>query len=152
VKAPNNSEILDSKLESAGQLAMQKIVHRLPEDTLSMAWRSSLNERLIADSVRAKRKLRFTWFAMPTAGIAVAAALAGVVFLHAPSHSSPAVSSAHVAVANSGSVERGLLDAYRQESESREIVGAGPDPSSDSYHPSFVDLASDSSEVDPDSL
>jgi hypothetical protein len=152
VKAHNNSENLDSKLASAGQQAIQQIVHQLPEDTLSMAWRSSLNERLLADAATAKRRLRFTWFAMPTAGIAVAAALAVGVFLHAPSGSNEAVTGSHTTLASSGSVERGLLDAYRQESESREIVGSGPDPAVDSSHPSLVDLASDSSEVDPDSL
>jgi len=152
VKAPNNSEILDTKLASANQQAIQKVVQQLPEDSLSLAWRSALNERLIAESVSHKPRFRFSWFAMPAAGVAMAAALAVVVFFHAPTSSSPQLTT--LSGTSSGSVEMGLLDAYRQESVSHEIIGAGPDPSVDASRPSMTDVALDSysSEVDPDSL
>jgi len=148
VKAPNNSQMLDSKLESAGQQAIRQVVHDLPEDTLSMAWRSSLNERLLAVPVARRPRFRFSWIAMP-AGAAVACALAIAVFLHAPGSAMP-----QPQVRNGSSVETGLLEAYRQESVTHEIEGAGPDPSFDSSHPSIVDAASESinSEVDPESL
>lgn len=149
MKAPNNSQMLDSQLESAGQQAIRKIVEGLPDDTLSMAWRSQLNERLLAASTVRRPRFRLSWIAMPAAGAAVAYALAVAVFLHAPGTALPQAQPSH-----NYAVEAGLLDAYRQESVTHEIEGAGPDPSVDAGHPSIVEAATDAdnSEVDPDSL
>jgi len=149
VKAHNDSQMLDSQLESAGQQTIAKIVQGLPEDTLSMAWRSSLNERLLAEATVKRPRFRFTWIAMPAAGAAVACALAVAVFLHAPTGTAPTPQ-----LGQSYNVEAGLMDTYRQESATHEIEGAGPDPSVEAAHPSIVAAASDadSSEVDPEGL
>ena len=154
MKADRNFENIDAKLASSSQKAIQQVVESLPEDTLSMAWRSSLNERLIAESAAYKPRLRFSWFAAPAAGLAVAAVLAVAVFVHPPTTPNTLVKGDSRVVASAGSVEIGLLDTYRQESVSHEIVGSGPDPSAEVSHPSIADVATDSdgSEVDPESL
>jgi hypothetical protein len=152
VKAPNHSDNLDSNLASVNQQAVREVVRQLPEDSLSMAWRSSLNERLMAEAQIRKPRWRVSWIAMPAAGVFVACAFAAIVFIHAPTSSDtiltrgPGVSSDALAT--------GLFDAYKQESASREIEGSGPDTSVEVSKPSIVDVASDSfgSEVDSDSL
>jgi hypothetical protein len=119
-----------------------------------MAWRSSLNERLMAEPLARKPRFRFTWVAMPAAGLAVAASFAVMVFFHSPSTPAQVLSGNTGLVASSGVVEKGIIETYRQESVSHEIVGSGLDPNAESSRPSIVDVASDSysSEVDPDSL
>ena len=154
MKADHNYKDLNEKLESTSQQAIKNLVSHLPEDTLSMAWRSSLNERLIKESTSKTRKFRFSWFAMPAAGLALAAALAVAVYVHPAAGSNPTSAGPQSAVTKSSSLESGLLETYSQESISHEIIGSGPDPSSDVSHPSIADIAteSDSSEGDSDSI
>ncbi len=63
---PNDKKeqvISDSKLESTQQQAIASLVKKLPEENLSMAWRSSLNERIRAeaDKKRKQRRTRIVW-------------------------------------------------------------------------------------------
>ena len=51
----------------------------MPEDTLSMAWRSSLNEKLLQNSVEKKRKQRLAWVLRPAMGLGLACLLTVVV-------------------------------------------------------------------------
>jgi len=82
-------EMDDTKLNSEGQQAIRKVVQALPEDSLSMAWRSSLNEQLLQVAVVQKKKQRWNWAIKPVVGLSFAMALAGVVlFMPAHPHSS----------------------------------------------------------------
>jgi len=78
------NEGLDEKLSSAAQEAVRGWVRALPEDTPSMAWRSALNERLLAEQQARRRHARFLWMARPVAALALAASFA-MVFLMRPS-------------------------------------------------------------------
>jgi hypothetical protein len=139
------------KLSSSSQMAIQEIVRGLPEDSLSMAWRSQLNERLRAEAVVARPKRRFTWFALPAVGLSAAAAFAFIAVFHTPTQTEPSFVATH----SGSAMAVGLFDTYRQESMTHEITGSGPDPSSDNARVSIVDAANsmtDQSEVDSDTL
>ena len=66
-------------------LRPQDLIHSLPEETPSMAWRSSLNERLRAEAktVQAKRKTRLWTFSTLGTGFAAASVVA-LALLSAP--------------------------------------------------------------------
>jgi len=70
---------LDSKLESTGQLQVRQLVQSMPDEPVSMAWRSSLNERVMASIEAKRRKRRAAWFLSPALGLGLAGALAFVV-------------------------------------------------------------------------
>ena len=53
-----DNEKLDALLNSAGQQAIREAVNAMPEEQLSLAWRSDLNERL--RQVRPTSKWRVT--------------------------------------------------------------------------------------------
>ena len=77
---------MDSKLESEGQLAISKMVQSLPDEPLSMAWRSSLNEKLLETAAKKRKKQRLAWVLRPALGLGLASVLAVVVMFqpHAP--------------------------------------------------------------------
>jgi hypothetical protein len=67
----------ESKLNSDSQQKVAMLIKSLPEDNLSMAWRSSLNMKLM-DAQNAKKKQRFTkrifaWGSSLSAGVAATA-------------------------------------------------------------------------------
>ncbi len=76
-----NMNNLDEKLERTEGL--RGLVHSLPEETVSLKWRSELNERLLMDAAKPKRSW-FAWMWRPAAGLAVAGAVTAVVFMNAP--------------------------------------------------------------------
>lgn len=63
---PNqNSErvISDEQLDSTAQQSIASLVKRLPEENLSMSWRSSLNEKIRAEAEKRQkqRRARIVW-------------------------------------------------------------------------------------------
>ena len=76
---PVDNEVEDAKLNSAGQMAIRSMIQALPEEPVSMAWRSALNEQLLASAAKQRKKRRLLWFASPAAGLTLVTALAFVV-------------------------------------------------------------------------
>ena len=70
-------EKLDSAL--AGSEFVSQTVRELPEDSVSLAWRSQLNERLFAEAGAKHHVARRSWVWRPALGLGLAGALARVV-------------------------------------------------------------------------
>ena len=85
-KRSNSVDPMDSRLDSAGQQTISKMVQSLPDDTLSMAWRSSLNERLMETAVKKRKKQRLAWVLRPALGLGLASVLAVVVMFQPRMH------------------------------------------------------------------
>lgn len=119
----HHSEPTDVQLATPAQMAMREVVQALPEDSLSMAWRSGLNERLIAEGARHQRRRRFTWALRPAAGLAMAGALAAVIVIR--TSPVPSVSSNP---APKDSFEAALLSAHAEASQDADVAGAGIRP------------------------
>ena len=123
---------LDERLQTPAQMALRQVVKALPEDMPSLAWRSVLNERLVAaTAARRARQRRWLFGGSSFAGLALAAGLAFVVFL--PKHPvEPAANpnSGNV-VRNSNnpvtapSLEDQLLASHNDSVTSQDVVGAG---------------------------
>ena len=109
---------LDVRLESPGQAQMRESVRALPDDTVSLAWRSELNARLRKSYARRRRFDLFGWIWKPTAGLAIAGGLALVLFIH-PGGSG---------TAGNGALERGLVNQYIETTTAREIAADGVTP------------------------
>lgn len=72
---------MDMLLESPAQVRVRELVQELSEDTPSLAWRSGLNERLLAErrNVVVKRR-RTVWACRSSLGFGLAATLAVALF------------------------------------------------------------------------
>lgn len=75
---------LDAKLESAGQRQMRQLVQSMPDEQVSMAWRSALNQRVMANVEAKRKKRRAAWFLSPALGLGLAGALAFVFIARTP--------------------------------------------------------------------
>ena len=108
---------LDEELNSPAQIRVREVVRALPEETLSLTWRSELNTRLRAEVVRRKKLDIFGWVWKPTAGLALAGALAVAVFFHP------------VAVSSSGGdLEKAMVNHYVDSTADREAAVDGVTP------------------------
>jgi hypothetical protein len=112
------NEFDDSMLENPQQNAMRDLVSKLPEESLSMAWRSSLNEKLMAEAVPVQRKRSFFRILQPALGVAAVAAMATVLM----------VRSAPVVDLPSFSIEQALVQDHRHNMVLSDLVGAGLNP------------------------
>lgn len=92
-----NLNNLDEKLERTEE--MRGLVRSLPEETVSLQWRSELNERLLMEAAQPKRSW-FAWAWRPMAGLAAAAAITAVVMFNAPKPVETSTSDQSVAVVN----------------------------------------------------
>ena len=135
----------DSMLESPAQDRMRELVSSLPEDSLSLAWRSQLNERLLESAGRSRRRSRMLWVLKPSLGLAMAGALAAVVMLKLDTVQPV------VAHQNSG-LEAALVQDHRSSVELTDMVGAGLNPLESHPTSSYAADGSDWNEVDLDSL
>lgn len=108
-----NEARVDAYLEETDQV--RKVVQALPEEGLSLSWRSELNEKLRSVQPVPQRRAWSAW--KPIAGLACAAALA-LMFI-APRSSEPG------AATPSGSFEAKLLVEHTQSSQSRELADVG---------------------------
>lgn len=113
--SPKVDEI-DRKLSDPIQTFISEAVKGLPDEQLSMAWRSELNDklRLVRPVSKASALLSFVW--KPTAGLAMAGCLAlAFVMLNS---SGP--------VAKQGSnLEASLVSAHRDAMTARDVAGEG---------------------------
>jgi len=114
-------ENIDECLESEGQEAMRQLVKAMPEDSLSMAWRSSLNEKIVASAVKQKRRRWFLNAMIPSVGMSVACGLALLVLARTPAPTT--VSGRNI------EMEKSMLSAHRMADVSSDVAGAGLAPS-----------------------
>jgi len=117
----NENELItnvDARLESPAQIKMAAVVRSLPDETLSMAWRSSLNERVLATAKKQRRSRLVGWIWKPTSGLALAGALAFVVMFH-PNQVSPTVGQ------SDGTVEANMVNYYQQSTVAYDVAGPG---------------------------
>lgn len=124
----NHPEPTDAQLASPAQDAMREAVRALPEDSLSMAWRSGLNERLIAEGARHKRRRRLFWALRPAAGLAMAGALAAVFVIR----TSP-VPEITPNLSSSDSFEAALLSTHNEVAQFADVAGTGVRPTEATY-------------------
>jgi hypothetical protein len=104
---------IDAKLHASEAVA--NLVRDLPEDTVSMVWRSSLNAKLAQSRVRARRR-RLTLVISPVVGLGLACSLAGLWMARpVDTKVSPA------------SVEAGLIAAHQQADDEADMAGFGFD-------------------------
>jgi len=111
---------IDEQLNSEAQRTVASVVKRLPEDAPSLAWRSALNERILADQSKMQRKRRFWVFARPAMAAIAAASLAIAFVAKAPNSS--------VVLRPSGSMEQALIEAHLDASQGMDVAGIGLTP------------------------
>lgn len=106
----------DERLHGEGQSQVAEWVRGLPEETPSMAWRATLNEKVRAEA-QTRARARWRWsLARPALGLATAAALAFVVLVPRPAlRTAPA----------KGHLEASLVALHEQSVETADIVGIG---------------------------
>lgn len=144
----NQPEPTDAQLATSAQIAMRDVVRALPEESLSMAWRSGLNEALLAEGAKRQRRRRFLWLFRPAAGLAMAGALAAVFVIRTSTVVDPAPKPT-----TTPSLEAELLSAHNQVSQYADVAGSGVRPTDAAY--ASRDRTSDDwdwTEVDIESL
>lgn len=112
---------MDAKLATPSQEAMRQVVQSLPDETVSLAWRSALNEKVLAAAkVQHKRRVLY-WFLRPAAGLALAGAMAAVVLFRQPTPTSRPAASTY-------GVEAALIAAHDDATRYNDITGSGLSP------------------------
>ena len=110
----------DERLHGEGQRQAAEWVRALPEETPGMAWRSALNEKVLAEASRRDKARRRWTLVRPALGLALASALAVVVFVPRPS--------TVVTPKPTSRIEEGLVALHEQSVETADIVGSGLAP------------------------
>jgi hypothetical protein len=137
------NEFDDKLLEGEGQALVHKLVAGMPDEDLSMAWRSALNERLLETAAHQRRRQRVAWFMRPAMGLAFAGALAAVVMIRTAPVGAPIRT-------HSGALEAALVQDHRQNAFTSEVAGLGVNPLES--RPTEVITGSDWSEFELESL
>jgi hypothetical protein len=106
---------LDALLKSESQQMVQRAVRALPEDSLSLAWRSDLNERLRQVRPVSKWRSRVVIAWRPALGLALATCLAVMV----------TVKTTPPSPQHTGNLEASLVTAYDDSTTADELVGPG---------------------------
>jgi hypothetical protein len=147
VKEMNSN--VDQKLNSDAQIAVAKVVSSIPEDTLSMVWRSELNEAIRLTAVNTKRHKFVFSFGGPIAGLGVACALALIVpiTLSRSNHRIVKVDPPVATVPASPSIEEGLLQVHQDDVRMSDVAGTGLNPT-EAVAPSQPRQSDDDSEDD----
>ena len=134
----------DKMLEGAGQEFVRNLVSSVPDDELSMAWRSSLNERLLVTAQQTqKKKQRVAWFLRPAMGLSLTGALAALLMIRTAPMTMPAVRS-------SGNLEAALVQDHQQNLVMSDVAGLGVNPMES--RPTESIMSDDWAEVDFESL
>lgn len=123
----------DAQLNSSGQVAVRNLVRALPEETVSMAWRSSLNEQLLTLAAKKQKKRRLLWFATPTLGVSLVTGLAFVLMFHPAPH--------HPINVQDRGIESAILNDHHSSTLSNEVSTAGLN---------LNESATDANESDPE--
>lgn len=115
MKSNQTDPNLEALLQSEPQRAVQRLVQELPEESLSLAWRSELNEKLrqTVPQPRWRGRLAHGW--RPALGLALAGCLAFTVMLRSPDTQPPA----------QHNIEASLVQAYTDTSSVDDLAGAG---------------------------
>jgi hypothetical protein len=98
-------------------ISVSDLVSHLGDESPSLAWRSELNEKLLAQSRKAKKRSQFLQWLRPTVGIAALASAACLALVFT-SNSHPA------AVAG---IEAALISEHRVASAMVDVVGPTAD-------------------------
>lgn len=143
------NRVSDEQLSEPAQIAIRNLVREMPDESLSMAWRSGLNEQLLLESRRYQRKTRWMFALRPVAGLALAGAMAAIFVFRtgALDRPSPRLSDSSV------SLEAELWTAHMESAQFADVAGTGVRP----VEATFVSRSStvdthDWDEVDVDSL
>ena len=118
MKFNRNQSELDALLKSQSQEAIRSAVKSLPEESLSLSWRSELNERLREVKRQSVWRLRLIRSWKPALGLALAGCLAMLIAVRPVER--PSVSTS----ANS-SIEASLVSSYTDNTNAEDLVGAG---------------------------
>lgn len=105
------------KLDQALELQenVGNLVSELPEPSLSLAWRSELNEKLLAQSSKKKKVARLGWFSGITASVALCAAFLFIVKSSGPtSEQNVAKIPTHSIKKDSKGVEELIITAHSE--------------------------------------
>jgi hypothetical protein len=113
---------IDDALVGPGQEAVRAAVKALPDDTLSMSWRSALNEKLVAEAAARRRRARISWFIRPALGLGLAGTLAVLMLVRAPQPAAPRLS------ASGDALEAALVSTHRQSAFAWDVAGVGLSP------------------------
>lgn len=132
----NNLNNLDEKLERTE--TVRALVQGLPEETVSLQWRSELNERILATAAKPQRSW-LAWAWRPAVGLALTASLAAAVMFRPQ----PAVDNG--VESKGGEVASVILNAHETSYAYREMGAAMPSGNSVSLanlaeRPEDVDL------------
>lgn len=142
----------DSLLDQPGQAFVREAVRSMPDDSLSLSWRSALNEKLLAESEKKVKRRRFQLVWRPAFGLAVAGALA-TMWIIRPDSAMPGISSPSNRAEMS--LEAALVDAHRLSSLESDVAGTGLRPLEQRYVTRNVSQdfeLPDWNEIDIDSL
>ena len=85
---------------------VREIIQEMPEDVLSLTWRSQLNEKILVESARIQRRRKLSWWSRPAASLVLAGGLALVFLVRAPMM--------NARVADAPSIESTLLNVHRE--------------------------------------
>ena len=140
------SEIeLDARLEAPDQMRVRNLMQSLGDESVSMAWRSELNEKILATVATRQRKRRFAWILSPALGLGVAGALAVVLITKTPE--SPRFESRSTAPG----IEANLVASFKDSINYTEVTGVGLNPD-EAINGKSSEASYDSAEVDLGSL
>lgn len=115
MKNKKNDSSLDALLKSEFQQTIRRVVNSLPEDSLSLSWRSDLNERLRQVRVQPRWRVRLAQAWRPALGLALAGCLATLVAIR------PGVQEPQ----NSHPIEASLVSSYTDSANVDDLVGPG---------------------------
>jgi hypothetical protein len=107
---------LERKLSSASQIQTRDVVRTLPDEALSLSWRSELNERLRAEAGRKRKRNLAAWVWKPTAGVVLAGVVAVAFFTRMPDMGP---------VSKAPAFERALVNTYVEGNASWVVAGDG---------------------------
>lgn len=90
---------IDEKLNSFSQAKIAEAVRSLPDEELSMAWRSGLNSRILEGAAsQRKKRLRMNFLWKPAFGLSLACTLAVTVIFRSPAKTIQAGDSIEIAL------------------------------------------------------
>ncbi len=106
---------LDALLKSESQQTIRRVVNSLPEESLSLSWRSDLNERLhkVRPQSRWRGRVARGW--KPALGLALAGCLATLIAIR------PGVQ----APQKSHQIEASLVSTYTDSANVDDLIGPG---------------------------
>jgi hypothetical protein len=115
MKREDSHPELEALLKSETQQAIQRVVHSLPDESLSLSWRSDLNERLRQVRPQSKWRARVSASWRPALGLALAGCLALIITFRPQSPH----------VTNESSLEASMVGAYDDSANSEILAGPG---------------------------